>query len=294
MAVHGVYPLVFPQKGYKGQLAWLVDTAGCGGVEAYTALLAAAKEGEVELPQHVEVWHQSGQAVHLGPNLTTPSPSHLKTTPDLAIILGEEKLVAKHRQVEKDTAKRMAWEADTPDVEETDDDDDDDEENNNKPKVEKEEPQDDEEHELQKEDHRMTFKQILVEFSHADVTATELRKHFEQFGVVEEVLLSNAPLNPAIVTFESAAVAVSLVGQTHSLQHTPGRGGSVPLRLRGGSGRVRRGPPRQQRHNACPFRWVLLYYTITVCIIGAFSQIKWAKIRQKKQKKAKFERETGA
>lgn len=254
MALHGVYPLLFPQHGYKGQLAWLVDSAACGGEEAYSALLAAAREGEVELPRHLEVWHQSGQAVHLGPHLTTPTGYHLKTTPDLSITFRWDVLVATHSQVEKDQAKEMEWEAEVPDLEEAEDDEKDDDNKEIKDfKPTKDEPPKEAEEELraQQQEAALKQKQLFVDYNMSDVTVAQLRKHFEQFGLVEEVLLPSTPLAPAIITFGTAAIAESLVGRSHTLQLTVG--GCVPLRLRGGSGRARV-PPRQQRHNTCPFR----------------------------------------
>ena len=227
-----------------------MDTAACGGAQAYATLLAAAKEGKLELPRDVEVWHQSGQAVHLGPHLTTPSTAHLKTTPDLTVTMEEHILVVNHKQVEKDEIRRMEWEADTPDVEETEDDPKEDEEKKNVKKDFEQEKESQEE--LQEA--ALKLRQVFVEHSCSDLTGQELRQHFEQFGEVEEVQLSSAPLAPAIVQFQSAVLAESLMGKSHTLQHSVGRGGCVPLRLRGGSGRARRVPPRQQRHNICPFR----------------------------------------
>ena len=248
-----------------------MDTAACDGEEAYTALLAAAKEGEVELSRHVEVWHQSGQSVHLGPHLTTPSTSHLKNTPDLTVTVEEERMVARHRKMEKDDAKRLVWEAEVPDVQESEDDDNDDVKDDGEDgkdevkevKLGKNRTPDSVEEELQRQraDFAVQQKQIFVDYNCSAVTKEELQQHFQQFGKVEEVLLSCAPLTPTTVTFQSAVVAQSLVEKTHTLQHTEGRGGCVPLRLRGGSGgRGRRVPPTQQRHNTCSFRYKQFVY----------------------------------
>ena len=128
--------------------------------------------------------------------------------------------------------------------------------NDNKKEFAKDEPSDEEE-ELGEQHHEEAAnqRQVYVDYQCSDVKEPEIRKHFEQFGQVEEVQLATSPLNPTIVVFKSAALATSLFGQTHILQHTVGRGGSVPLRLRGGSGRGLRIPPRQLRHNTCPFRY---------------------------------------
>ena len=40
VAVPGVWPLLFPRPGYKGQLNWLADVAVCMGKDADSALLA--------------------------------------------------------------------------------------------------------------------------------------------------------------------------------------------------------------------------------------------------------------
>ena len=47
MAIPGIWPLLFFEKGYRGQLGWLGDIAACTGDESYSSLLQAAREGEV-------------------------------------------------------------------------------------------------------------------------------------------------------------------------------------------------------------------------------------------------------
>ena len=49
LAVPGVWPLMFPGNGYHGQINWLASLVGCIGQKAYSAVLSAAKEGEVNL-----------------------------------------------------------------------------------------------------------------------------------------------------------------------------------------------------------------------------------------------------
>ena len=78
MAVPDIYPLVSPPHGYHGQLNWLGDITTCMGKEAVAAISTAYKEGELELPSHIEIKLMSGQSVHMGPNLTQPNPGIIK------------------------------------------------------------------------------------------------------------------------------------------------------------------------------------------------------------------------
>ena len=91
--------MVFPPIGYKGQLYWLSESAVCLGKDAYSSLIAASKEGEVELPCHVEIRLNTDQILHLAPNLTQPSPSNLKRMPSLAIDSKEEMLLGYQERV---------------------------------------------------------------------------------------------------------------------------------------------------------------------------------------------------
>ena len=108
-------------------------------------------------------------------------------------------------------------------------------------------------------------RKIFVSFDDKTVTKEELEKHFAAFGEVKDVFIVPPFHNFAEITFTSDATAVfvsSFTGQPgqeegerrHSL-HRPGvPGGSVPIRLRGGSGRGHRVPPLQQRHAVSSFR----------------------------------------
>ena len=110
MAIPGIWPLLFFEKGYRGQLGWLGDIAACTGDEAYNSLLHAAREGEVELPSSVTIRLLDGQVVHLGPHLTTPSSARLKNTPNLSLATCEGGCVVSHTEVKKEEKRRAAWE----------------------------------------------------------------------------------------------------------------------------------------------------------------------------------------
>ena len=113
----GIYPLIFPPAGYHGQLNWLGDTAACMGMEAYNVLLAASKEDKFELPTHVEVKHVTGNTVHLGPNLTTPTPSGIKRMPSLSVIIKVDKIVVRHEELVRQDKWNMEWELNIPEEE---------------------------------------------------------------------------------------------------------------------------------------------------------------------------------
>ena len=111
--------------------------------------------------------------------------------------------------------------------------------------------QSDEELKVQREVEGVRRRKLFVSYSGSAVTLDQLQAHFEQYGKVEDVSMLE---EEAVVTFTSAVLPHSLAGATHSLQRATMEGGSVPLRLRGGSSRGRGVPPRQQRENTCPFR----------------------------------------
>ena len=103
LAVPGVWPLMFPGNGYHGQINWLASLVGCIGQKAYSALLSAAKEGEVNLPQHVSVRLSSGQLVEIGPNLTVPNIQKVgKKMPHLSICLSELTVKVNHKSCDMD------------------------------------------------------------------------------------------------------------------------------------------------------------------------------------------------
>ena len=99
VAVPGVYPFVFTDRGYQGQLDWLADTTAYKAPvadQAYTRLLAIAKEGVITLPQHITVELTSGHKVYLGPKLTTPKPGPLAKRTTLSMTLREQDAIIQH------------------------------------------------------------------------------------------------------------------------------------------------------------------------------------------------------
>jgi hypothetical protein len=99
IAVPGIYPYIFPDRGYRGQLDWLCDTAAYKAPiadQAYVTLLAVAKEGAIVLPQHVTVELATGQTVYLGPHLTTPKPGPLAKRTTLTMTVTREGATIEH------------------------------------------------------------------------------------------------------------------------------------------------------------------------------------------------------
>ena len=268
MAVAGRYPFFFPKVGYKGQLSWLVDTAACGGEEAYSILVSAAREGEVQLPLHVDIRLSTGQSVHLGPGLTTPSPGHLKRTPALSLEVRGGVLVTSHREVERQEEREAAWELKVPEPPEEEKNGGEEEETKKEEKEKDDSDDEDvgefvpeekgpakggeEEVKRQREQEEARRKKVFVDCDDpSTVTLDQLRRHFEHHDTVENMYMFR---DHAVVTLKSPMIAQALAGKNHTLQRTLEQGGCVPLRLRGGSGRGRGVPPRQQRDNTCPFR----------------------------------------
>ena len=272
VAVPHLYPFFYPHHGYRGQLAWLEDTAVNGGQQAYCDLLAAGREGVVELPRYYSIRLPSGQMVHLGPRLTTPTAAGLKKRPSLLITSTDHFLIITHKDHEKDQKKDDEWELEIPDLEEKEeevkqkeegdeDPNDDDKEKEKEEEMEKPDPlkeeasdEDKEQYRRFREDDARERRKLFVSLDKSDVSEEDLRRHFEQFGEVLDIFLVPPFNNFAVVTFFSPVLAQSMVGRNHTLQRP---GGSVPLRLRGGSGRMRgvRGvPPTQQRNLVCPYR----------------------------------------
>ena len=251
VTVAGIYPMVFPPIGYKGQLYWLSESAVCLGKDAYSSLLAASKEGEVELPSHVEIRMCTEQAVHLGPNLTQPSPSKLKWMPSLAIDRKEEMLLVTHKDVKKEIIPQSGWELDIPigDIDYKE------EVKRKKVEPEDEEPEEVIFEEIPKDKDKATKnkededrKKTVYVSCKKIVIKNDLQTHFKKFGDVEDIIFTTSDETTASVRFTSSVIAQSLIGKEQMLH------GSIPLRLRGGSGRQERVPPLQQRLSVCPFR----------------------------------------
>jgi hypothetical protein len=251
VSVGGIYPLVYPPLGYRGQLAWLGDTAACLGTPAYTSLLAAAKEGPVELPTHVEVRHCSGRTIHLGPDLLTPTTAHLKRTPSLSLTTTPGKLVVIHKDLEKlekvlqnwdlqvplegleEEVQRMEeqvkkWEEEEPDVdrkggeakkeEKKKEEEDDSEEEVEEEEVAKETEEDRErQDQQQREEDRKKSKRVFIYFDSPDITEDELLRHMEQYGAVEKVFFL---ADHAVAIMSSSVLAGSLQGRDTTLLRT--------------------------------------------------------------------------
>ena len=54
VACPGLYPLVLPKHGYRGQLAWMESVAVIG-TAAFKILNSAAKEGELCFPRFIRI-----------------------------------------------------------------------------------------------------------------------------------------------------------------------------------------------------------------------------------------------
>jgi hypothetical protein len=265
VAVFGLYPLVFTAKGYSGQLAWLLDTAACGGQQAYTTLLQGSREGPLQLPQHIEVLTES-RKVHLGPELLTPTTRNLARMPRVTVTSSNSYLMVKHVVAEEEELDGEGEEEEEPPEEQKPEE---------KKKEEKKEEEDEEEEEgeeiverkekagrddvdelkkFRKED-AAGHKKLYVDISKLDVSVEQLRRHLQQYGEVEDIHMSKGPYsNFATITMASPVVAGALLGAQHTLQRSRAEGGTAVLRLRGGSGRMPRVPPQQQQQMVCPLR----------------------------------------
>ena len=94
-------------------------------------------------------------------------------------------------------------------------------------------------------------KKLFVSYEESTISKDDLGTHFQQFSDIEDIFITSPFKNFAVVTFSNPVIAQALHGRQHTLQH---QGKYVPLRLRGGRGRMRRVPPIQQQNNVCPFR----------------------------------------
>ena len=271
VAVHGYYPLIFPSIGYRGQLWWLANIAGCFGKEAYKALMDSSKEGEVELPLHIEIKLEDGQTIHFGPNLTSPNTYNLHRTPSVTTIKKVGLLLVTHKDNDKQDKQEAEW-VTIPETEENIAREIEDLPNNEITKPEdkgnwkeedknmgdyndskdfpKEKNFDDLDKELleQRRVNALESKKIYVHFDDITISKEQLNSHFNTYGEVQDIYFPTSTNLPAVVTYSSPAVVTSLIGREHSL------GGSIPLRLRGGSGRYRI-PPTTLQDSVCPFRY---------------------------------------
>ena len=242
LAVPGVWPLMFPGNGYHGQINWLASLVGCIGQKAYSALLSAAKEGDVNLPQHVSVQLSSGQIVEIGPNLTVPNIQKVgKKMPNLSICLSEFTVKVNHKSCEnmdnnatQPGGEEHVPEGDHPVLEEDE--------------VREELPDLEEEEEEAKQQDLLTKMKLVVQCDRG-VEDSQLQEHFSQFGEVKSVSTSTS--GSSTVTFSSSAVVEQLDGEEHSV--LLGGDQSVRMRLRGGNGGASV-PPQAQQNALNPFR----------------------------------------
>ena len=269
VAVHGYYPFIFPSRGYRGQLWWLANIAGCFGKEAYKALLDSSKEGEVELPLHIEIKLEDGQTIHLGPNLTSPNTYNLHRIPSVTATKKVGLLLVTHKNNNKQDKQEADW-VTIPETEENIASEVEDlleiskpEDKSNFKKEEKckgdyndseDFPKEKNFDELnvelleQRRVNALESKKLYVHFDDTTISKEQLNSHFNSYGEVQDIYFPTSTYLPAVVTYSSPAVVTSLIGREHSL------GGSVPLRLRGGSGRHRI-PPTTLQDSVCPFRY---------------------------------------
>jgi hypothetical protein len=254
IAVFGVYPLVFTTNGYHGQINWLLDTAACTGDKANSVLLSSSREGELILPQHVQISLPSGQTVQLGPDLLTPTDRSVRRMRSLYTSIDGACLVVKQvgaEQEEEDDEEVPEEKA------EAKDEDDDDKDFDDTKKLDKEERarRDAKESEDLKIEDEKNRKKVYIDMDKLDVTEEQLRGHMVQFGDVDTIYIPEGPFsNFGVVTMASPVVAGALLGARHTLQRSSAEGGKAVLRLRGGSGRMPRAPPQQQQQLVCPFR----------------------------------------
>ena len=236
VAVAGLYPLLFPSNGYRGQLRWLGECAAAIGPEAYSLLLASTKEGQIVLPKYLTLRLSNGQMLHIGPNLTVPGSERLARMPSVSVSQTGSHSVINHSQAPCVRDLEMTEEGEECESETA--------ENILVAVKEKEE---------EVKVLKNTSKQLKVELSHPGVKDTELLAHFSNFGDVESI--SSSDLS-ALITFARPGVVEHLHGHDHHLKSEGERdgGGYVRLRMRGGDERSA-APPRSLQRNVNPFRF---------------------------------------
>ena len=236
VAVAGLYPPLFPPNGDRGQLRWLGECAAAIGPEAYSLLLASAKEGQIVLPKYLTLRLSNGQVLNIGPNLTVPGSERLARMPSISVSQTESHSVINHSQAPCVRDLEMTEQGEECESETA--------ENILVALKEKEE---------EVEVLKNTSKQLKVELSHPGVTDTVLLAHFSNFGDVKSI--SSSDLS-ASITFARPGVVEHLHGHDHHLKSEGERGGGryVRLRMRGGEERSA-APPRSLQRNVNPFRF---------------------------------------
>ena len=97
IACPGLWPLIFPNNGYHGQLSWLQCTTAIGP-SALKCLLEVAKEGEICLPKFVSLRLLTGQVIQLEPHILSPGQSWLSRHPSVTFLSRGKETVVRHQQ----------------------------------------------------------------------------------------------------------------------------------------------------------------------------------------------------
>ena len=243
LAVAGLYPLIFPPNGYKGQLRWIGEAAAVLGPDAYSLLLASSREGPLVLPKYVTVLLSDGHRVNIGDNLTLPSSERLARMPNVSVRAADTNIFISHPGAELEACRKLWFgkkvQQDDGEEEEGEDGT---EENVSVAVQEKKE---------EEEKSQKSRRQLKVEMSQPAATEQELVSHFSKFGDIES-FFSCSSLS-ATITFARPGAVELLCGLEHQLEVDANGGGFVRLKMRGGDGRTAM-PPRHLRQNVNPFR----------------------------------------
>lgn len=227
IACPGLWPLIFPNNGYHGQLSWLESTAAIGP-SALKSLLEIVKEGKICLPKFISIKLLTGQVIQLGPSILFPGQSWLSRHPSVSFVARGKETVVDHEQLS--VKNSSLGELNDPD--------------------EGVHLDCDVENVIRKEKEEETFKSsvaartVTVEGG-ARLSQEQLEQHFSEYGELESVKMLSGN---AVVTFSTFGVVEHLAPQEHILPE-----GQVRLRLQGGHG-SRPPPPRQQQQSLNPFR----------------------------------------
>ena len=230
IACPGLYPLVMPSNGYRGQLAWMESLAAIGP-KAFKLLLCAAKEGELCLPRFLEIKLTCGKRIQLGPNLLTPGSYQLSRHPNLCLTTRVEDFEVTHADsiakdcelgelLDSDEGEHIDCDAENVILSEKGD---------------------------ETASCALVGKTLKVSAS-GNVQQELLVKHFSDFGELESVRIDSVKSEEAVITFKKTGVVHHLDGHEHLLPE-----GQVRLRMKGGDGRLPT-PSRQQQHRLNPFR----------------------------------------
>ena len=243
LAVAGLYPLIFPPNGYRGQLRWIGEAAAVLGPDAYSLLLASSREGPLVLPKYVTVLLSDGHRVNIGDNLTLPSSERLARMPNVSVRAADTNIFISHPGAELEACRKLWFgkkvQQDDGEEEEGEDGT---EENVSVAVQEKKE---------EEEKSQKIRRQLKVEMSQPAATEQELVSHFSKFGDIES-FFSCSSLS-ATITFARPGAVELLCGLEHQLEVDANGGGFVRLKMRGGDGRTAM-PPRHLRQNVNPFR----------------------------------------